>query len=648
MIDPKMTVAEILRRHPRARPVLARLGLDACCGGAHPLEYACAAHKVRLEEALAALSGVDRPEAAEVTIDPGMCVRDLIAAHPSTVPVLARHGLMGCGGAQGPVEPLRWFARVHHVDLDQLLAELREAVRTGAVPAEAPMSPAGVARENLYRRFLKAALLFTFTGGAALGAWALAVMALRGRLGGIGRGLLQVHGHYQLFGWVGLFVVGVAYHILPRLAGVPLPSYRLAATSFVMLVAGTVLRFAQALDPSGLRSALLIGGAALEVAGCGVFAWIVGRILRSQSGRMTAYQGYLAAGSVWLLVAALVNLQHAWYLSSRAVFEVPAYLNLPYLTAFLLGFVTFWILGVSLRTLPVFMGLRIRPGLAARLLLPLTASIVVMTAGEAAYLAGGGGAARLVFGVGGVGVAVCLILFTWSLGILGRREGGPEPGIDRGYEKSLRLGYAWLAISGAMLASFSLLAIAGREMDHAFVGAYRHALTVGFITTVMTGMASRIVPVFRGVPLYSTRLREWTFWLLAVGNVVRVVFQSLSAVGGPAWLRVAGISGVLELAALLLFGVNLWKTLDTETADEVAAAGWRPPIASETKVGDLLAAYPGLLPTFVANGFAALANPVLRRTVARGVSVAQACRMHGIDVQVFLGQLAEARARLGA
>jgi hypothetical protein len=648
MIDPKMTVAEILRRHPRARPVLARLGLDACCGGSHPLEFACAAHKIPLGEVLSALRDVEGPEADEPTIDPGACVRDLITAHPSTIPVLARHGLMGCGGSQGPVEPLHWFARVHHVDLDRLMAELREAMRSGAAPAEEPASPARLARENLYRRFLKAALLFTFTGGAALGAWALAVMALRGSLGGIGRSILQVHGHYQLFGWVGLFVVGIAYHILPRLTGVPLPSHRLAAASFVTLVAGTLLRFAQALDPSGPRSALLIGGAALEVAGCGIFAWIVGRILRSQSGRLTAYQAYLATGSGWLLVAALVNLQHAWYLSSRAAFEVPAYLNLPYLTAFLLGFVTFWILGVSLRTLPVFMGLRSRPGVASRILVPLTLSIVVMTAGEAAYLAGWGGAARLAFGTGGAGVAVCLILFTWSLGILGRRADAPEPGIDRGYEKFLRLGYAWLAISGAMLASFSLLAIAGREMDHAFVGAYRHALTVGFITTVMVGMVSRIVPVFRGVPLYSPRLREWTFWLLAIGNVVRVVFQSLSALGGPAWLRVAGISGVLELAALLLFGVNLWKTLDTETADEVAAAGWRPPIASETKVGDLLAAYPGLLPTFVANGFAALANPVLRRTVARGVSVAQACRMHGIDVQGFLGQLAEARARLGA
>jgi uncharacterized protein involved in response to NO len=118
-----------------------------------------------------------------------------------------------------------------------------------------------------------------------------------------------------------------------------------------------------------------------------------------------------------------------------------------------------------------------------------------------------------------------------------------------------------------MLVAFSIVTLRGLPLDHAYVGAYRHALTVGFITTMMMGMAYRIVPVFRGVPLWSTHLRDLTFWLLAVGNVIRVLFQSLSAAAGPVWLRVAGISGVLELAALVLFAINLWKTMDAGAAD---------------------------------------------------------------------------------
>ena len=641
-IDPSMTVADIIKQYPGARAVLQRFGLDACCGGAHPLEFACRAHKVDSGEVLRALEAIG---ASGVAIHRDMTVREIIEAYPATLPVFDRHGLMGCGGAQGPVEPLGWFAQVHHADIEGLLDELRAAALSGAAPAAEPITPRALARENLYRRFLKAALLFTFTGGTALGALALILMAVRGELGGVGRGLIQIHGHYQLFGWVGLFVVGVAYHILPRLTGVPLPSYRLASLSFVLLVTGTILRAGQALDPGALRSSVLLGGGLMEVLGCGLFAWAVARILLPRASRLEAYQAYLVFGTGWLGVASLLNLSHAWYLASRAVFEVPPFLNVPYLSVFLVGFVTFWILGVSLRTLPVFMGLRARLPLAWAVAVPMTLSLMVMALGESSYLAGGGGAARVAFGIGGLLLAVCLGLFTWALGIFGEGDGEKEPGVDRGYEKFLRLGYGWLLVSGLMLAIFSVLAVRGADMNHALVGAYRHALTVGFVTTIMVGMASRIVPVFRGVPLHSAWMREWTFWLLAVGNVIRVGFQSLSGLSDPAWLKVTGVSGVLELAALVLFGINLWKTLNTETPEDVAAAGWTPPIASDTKVGDLLSAYPDLLPVFIRNGFAPLANPILRRTLARSVSVAQACRMHGVDLQRFLGQLTEAHGR---
>jgi uncharacterized protein DUF1858/NnrS protein len=472
-------------------------------------------------------------------------------------------------------------------------------------------------------------------------------MGLRGELGGFGRGLIQVHGHYQLFGWVGLFVVGVAYHVLPRLTGVPLPSYRRASLSFVLLAAGTILRTSQAMDPSALRSVLLGGGALSELAGCLLFAWAVGRILASQADKVKPYQSYLSLGTLWLCFCAVVNVWHAGYLAVRGEFEVPPYLNLPFLTIFLVGFVTSWILGISLRTLPVFMGLRVRPRVASAITVPLAASVALLAAGESLTLAGGSRAARIAFGIGGIGTALCLALFTWALGILAP-AGEAEPGPDRGYEKYLRLGYAWLVISGIMLAAFSVLAILGRNMDHAFVGAYRHAITVGFITTVMVGMASRIIPVFRGVPIHSRLLTEATFWLLAVGNLIRVLFQSLSAVYGPWWLKATSVSGVLELIGLALFGYNLWRTLDARTEDEAAAGRMSPPIARETLVGDLLAAYPGLLPVFLGAGFTPLANPILRKTLAKGVSIGQACRMHGVEIEGFLGRLAEAKERLRA
>lgn len=53
---PDMTVREILDRWPQAAEVLARRGLDLCCGGVHPLRMAAQAHGVPLEEVLAELA----------------------------------------------------------------------------------------------------------------------------------------------------------------------------------------------------------------------------------------------------------------------------------------------------------------------------------------------------------------------------------------------------------------------------------------------------------------------------------------------------------------------------------------------------------------------------------------------------------------
>ena len=55
------------------------------------------------------------------------------------------------------------------------------------------------------------------------------------------------------------------------------------------------------------------------------------------------------------------------------------------------------------------------------------------------------------------------------------------------------------------------------------------------------------------------------------------------------------------------------------------------PIEVGHTVGEVLDRHPELLETFLALGFWTLANPLLRKTVARHVSIAQACRHLGRD-----------------
>src|SRR5690348_14626567 len=52
----------------------------------------------------------------------------------------------------------------------------------------------------------------------------------------------QAHGHLQLYGWAGLFVLGVALHFLPRLRGAGLAFAQAIPWLLVTLVAGIVLR----------------------------------------------------------------------------------------------------------------------------------------------------------------------------------------------------------------------------------------------------------------------------------------------------------------------------------------------------------------------------------------------------------------------
>ncbi len=56
-IRPDMTVAAIAEQYPASATVLARHGIDLCCGGKHSLEFAARAHGVDLAALLAELEG---------------------------------------------------------------------------------------------------------------------------------------------------------------------------------------------------------------------------------------------------------------------------------------------------------------------------------------------------------------------------------------------------------------------------------------------------------------------------------------------------------------------------------------------------------------------------------------------------------------
>src|SRR6185503_15578710 len=91
---------------------------------------------------------------------------DVVAQYPSTRAVFDRYGLQGCGGPLGPVEQVGWFARLHGVAIDKLLAELNEAA-SGSTHVAAEFSPS--IADTIYRPFFLAGIATVLTLGCVWG-----------------------------------------------------------------------------------------------------------------------------------------------------------------------------------------------------------------------------------------------------------------------------------------------------------------------------------------------------------------------------------------------------------------------------------------------------------------------------------------------
>ncbi len=579
-------------------------------------------------------------------IDDNMSVRAILAAYPQTAPVLARYGMTGCGGAQGPDEPLRWFALVHKVDPEKLKRELEEAIAQAAASAQPLVSHAE--DEGIYRRFVYAALFLTLTGGTAWGAINLTRISIEQKFPQLLAASNQAHGHIQIFGWVGLFIMGVAYHIVPRLKMTQLSGIRAARASFWLMLAGIVLRGVTQpfMNQSRLIAAMTISSGILECLAAVLFVLVIARTLSSSRQPREGFEKYLLAGTAWLGISLAVNLALLIEMAVTATRVLPVRFNAALLHAELGGFITMFILGVSLRTVPVFMGKRApdgrRDAVAFWLLngglagLALAEVWVQSSPVLAAY--------RVLFGFA-LAHSLGAFLFVWNLHLF------EPPAMDlnhsphpRDYEKFVYLAYGWFAISAGMVTVlYGWQAVTGQAVPHALAGGYRHAQTVGFITTLMLGYALRLLPVFSGHKLYSTRLLHATFWLIAVGNVLRVVFQSLTVFA--VWpFAVAGISSYLELTAIALFAWNVVATLGGKATVKRPRRSIEEAVAGNWTVAEALERDPAALEIFIRHGFGMLANPIVRATMARMVTLEEATRIHRIPLEPLLQDLNAARA----
>lgn len=612
-----------------------------------------------------------------------MTVRELLKVFPQTRAVFDRYGMHGCGGAEGPEEPLSFFAEMHGLDTDELLLELESAIAKGARPliaavptqdpcpcgagemksdpveyrisrrAEALLNAPdpkpgggacthGEAGKTLARTFIRTALLVFLGYGALTGILAfLSLTTSWAALPGVLQwpALVQSHAHAQVAGFVTMFILGISYHVMPRFMGVPLRNIGAAWASYGLLLGGVILRslyqpFAQ--NPAAAVTAVL--GSLLEVAAAIAFLSVVRATLREhkrilpegRSGQPFVHIRYLMAGGLWFFVSVILAAIGAAAMLVQGVNVQPAALNAVWMNLSLIGFAGMFIFGVGQRTMPHFLALdHLNPAAGRAALAALTAGLVIQLASLVLPYP------KELLLTSATLELIGFTLFIIAVPLLGRLP-VHRPAAPPFFVSFVRAGFAvgWLGTAG--YAAAAVADVLGIAVPRTLTDAYRHAWTIGWITMLVIGVGYRLVPIFFGKPITMPRAIPAIFASILGGVLIRIASDILSTKFPEAYAWV-NVSGALILFGMMIFAVEIWRlTANEETpATQPATSGITP----GSNVAAVLEAYPQLLPVFVRHGFGALQNPVARKTVARFVTIEQAAKKHGVDPAAFMAEL---------
>lgn len=364
-------------------------------------------------------------------------------------------------------------------------------------------------------------------------------------------GWVQAHGHAQIFGWLGTFILGVGYYTIPRLRSSPSP--RAAAwITWALWTAGVAIRWAVGSWPWQWRILFPLAGA-LELAAVAIFCVTVFFARpRERDEKWRTSIVMITAGGWAMAIAVAVGAWMSFVVARSGDAPVfPFDFNQRYLVLISWGFIVPLVWGFSTRWLPPLIGLK---PTRKSWLVPL---LIALFVGVGAALAGRLLLASIVLLATSVG-------FVLALRILERSEREPKlNGVHEATPLFLRAAYGWLLVA-AVLGIVS----AAMPLPNGWAGASRHALTVGFFAVVVFCVGPRILPAYLGVQrVWSTRLMGAVLLLIHLGCAVRVVSQILAYEGWStlAW-KTLPLSAIIEMTAVALFAFNMMMTLRTGPA----------------------------------------------------------------------------------
>jgi hypothetical protein len=405
-------------------------------------------------------------------------------------------------------------------------------------------------------------LFFMLLPGTFLGVWNL-ISISGGRASSISTAWIQAHGHAQIFGWIGTFILGIGFYSIPKMtltSGRVQPASR-GWAAWGLWTSGVLLRWACGFYHLYWR-ALLPLSALLELGGFLIFLNSVRRhrpaASRTNNERMPVWILSVLVGTAGFGMALLLNLVVAIYVSLHDTGPAfPLIFEARFLALVSYAFIVPVVWGFSARWLPVFLGLKPLNERALRYALLLSIMGVMFAA--TGFLQ----AAHWLLAIAAVVAVTAFHLFERPL------QQAKTAGVHASFPAFVRMAYVWLVIAAA-------LGVCAVYFDHAhgWIGASRHALTVGFVSTMVFAIGQRVLPAFAGMRvLYSPRLMLVSLLLLNAGCLLRVSTEILAYENyWPAAWNALPWSAICELTAVTVFAANMLLTFKQPPA-HLRAAG---------------------------------------------------------------------------
>ena len=420
-------------------------------------------------------------------------------------------------------------------------------------------------KSHRLRLWIATGIFFMVLPGTILGFTSLVLISAHHGLQGVSPAWIQAHGHSQVFGWIGSFVLGIGFYSQPRTransGGLPIACWGLWTTGLVLhwLAGACLWQWRVTLPLSGL----------LELAAILLFLFAASQHKLPQGSgavrtkpRIEPWMQAVLVSNAALFLAIAINFAIGVRLAVQGLTPaIPHNFDQKYLVLLGWGFLAPLIWGFSARWLPIFLGVKPVRGRLLQIAVALDVLGVVL-----------GMSHHTIF------MAPVLVLAAVLASVAIRVFSVPDRpaktiGIHSSFPVFLRVAYAW-SIVASLLGVWASLA----DAHGGIWGGSRHALTVGFAAMMVMTVGPRILPHFAGVRgLYSPRLMFVTLVLLLAGCTLRVSMEPLAYEGilPFAW-KLLPLSGCLELGAVLLFALQLILTFAREPSIFPEVARYRP------------------------------------------------------------------------